>query len=180
MKFYSKIKQVKLPGEIINKAKQFANAVANTTNYADSHQTIISKILNDHFVSKIGEEAAKSVLSEYANVAGPDYIIYAAKDKSWKEDLFIGELGIAVKTQKTSSAKKYSLSWTFQCGTQRKDPILNKPEAWIIFVEYNDIDNDYLCNVFPPFQIKELVFKDPVLHHLKASKKVVYANTLTL
>ena len=178
MKFYSQIIKVQVPEELIFKATKFAEAVVGTTNYSDSNQILKGKITNDHFISKVGEEAAKMVLEKYAIVYGPDYSIYAAKDKNWKEDLFIGELGIAVKTQKRSAAIKYSLSWTFQCGNFRTDPILNKPDAWIIFVEYNDIDEGHYCNVFPPFQIKELTFKAPVLEHLKDSKKVVYANTL--
>ena len=178
MKFYRQIKNVQLPGETIIKAKNFAQHVAATTNYSDSNQNIRSKISDDHFISKVGEEAAKLVLSQFAFVSGPDYAIYAAKEKNWKEDLFIGELGIAVKTQKISSALKYSLSWTFQCGQYRQDPILNNPDAWIVFVEYNDIDKENNCRVFPPYQVKELIFKEPVLAHLKASKKVVYANTL--
>src|SRR5687768_15814366 len=140
MKFYRQIKQVQLPDEAIVRAREFSKSVAATTNYSDSNQNIQSKILNDHFISKVGEEAARLVLSQFAFVSGPDYNIYSFKEKNWKEDLFIGELGIAVKTQKISSALKYSLSWTFQCGQFCKDPVLNDPDAWIVFVEYNDMD----------------------------------------
>jgi hypothetical protein len=85
-------------------------------------------------------------------------------------------LGLAVKTQATSLARKFGLSWTFQAGTYRKDPILNNPNAWVCFVEFNETTRQ--CRVFPPYQIKELTFGEPKLEKLRGSKKVVYAESL--
>lgn len=179
MKFYSDIRQVNLDREAVLKAWDFAGKVTNTTNYSDSNQSLLKKIKDDHFVSKLGEEAAKMVLSEFGTVKGPDYTIYEAKQKSWDDDLFVNNIGIAVKTQRRTAAKKYSLSWTFQGGNTRKDSILEKPDAWVIFVEYND-EEPYNCFIYPPHQIKHLFFQEPKLQRLKAHKKVVYAESLLI
>ena len=179
MKFYNAVQKVALSESILVKAKQFANEVVATTNYSDANQTQVDKIINDHFVSKLGEEAVKMVMSRYTEVKGPDYEIYGAKQKSWDSDLFINGFGLAVKTQTTSAAIRYGLSWTFQNGIKRKDIILQQPAAWVAFVEYDDTHEPYqTCFVLPPFQIKELSFDEPKLAHLKGHKKVVYAYSL--
>lgn len=168
---------VAVPRSLVRKASLFSRDVAVTTDYSDANQFSISKIQDDHFVSKLGEEAAKLVLEKYVPAKGPDYSIYNAGQKSWTDDLFIaGQHGLAVKTQRRTAAQKFGLSWTFQCSPSRKDVILDNPEAWVIFVEYNDLD-PYHCNVFPPLQIKELSFGEPKLSRLKAHKKVVYADS---
>ncbi len=177
MKFYAAIKQVSLNRDAVLRAWHFANEVAATTDYKDSNQSLTKKIIDDHFVSKLGEEACKVVLTNFGNVTGPDYTIYQAKQKSWEDDLFVDDIGFAVKTQRRTAAKKYSLSWTFQAGEKRSDTILQRANAWVIFVEYNDC-NPHECFVYPPYQIKSLLFKEPKLQHLKAHKKVVYADTL--
>ena len=178
MKFFTGIKSVDLPRDLVKKAALFAKQVTKTTNYSDTNQFSFSKVQDDHFISKLGEEAARMVLASYGEVRGPDYDIYSGKEKSWEEDLYVNELGLAVKTQRRTAAQKFGLSWTFQCGTFRKDIVLNKPEAWVIFVEYNDLQ-PYNCYVYPPFQIKELSFGEPTLSKLKGHKKVVYAETLS-
>lgn len=177
MKFYSNTRQVNLEREAVLRAWDFATKVSATTNYSDSNQSLIKKIKDDHFVSKLGEEACKTILSEFGKIKGPDYNIYNAKQKSWEEDLFINDIGFAVKTQRHTAAIKYSLSWTFQAGEKRKDSILQNPEAWVVFVEYDD-SQPYLCNVYQPYQIKDLKFEEPRLQHLISHKKVVYAKSL--
>lgn len=177
MKFFATIQSVEVPRCLVRKATLFAREVAATTNYSDASQFSIAKIQDDHFISKLGEEAAKLVLEKYVPVQGPDYSIYNAGQKSWTADLFIaGQHGLAVKTQRRTAAQKFGLSWTFQSGPSRRDVILDDPEAWVIFVEYNDLA-PYHCNVFPPAQIKELSFDEPKLSRLKAHKKVVYADS---
>ncbi|UAY53593.1 hypothetical protein [Ferruginibacter albus] len=177
MKFYNKIIQVNVEKEKVIKAWSFAKDVVATIDYSDSNQTNLQKIRIDHFVSKIGEEACKMVMSKFAKVKEPDYTIYSADEKSWEDDLYVNEIGVAVKTQRRSDAKKYSLSWTFQAGKYRRDIILDDPDAWVVFVECDDED-PYQCYVYPPYQIKELSFGEPRLSRLKDSKKVVYANAL--
>ena len=163
----------------IRRAEVFADEVIKTVNYRDSNQTNLEKIKNDHFISKIGEEAVKKVFELFKHpVKGPDYRIYKGKNKSWEEDLFIGAEGLAVKTQKQTAAKKYGLSWTFQSSGYRNDPILKDPFAWVCFVACNDESLYYECTVYPPFQIRELDFKDPKLKYLIGKKKVVYAEDL--
>ncbi len=179
MKFYSLVQKIKLHEHTLQKARQFANAVTPSTVYADTNQFILDKVINDHFISKLGEEAVKAVMSRFADVTGPDYNIYQGKEKSWMADLFINNMPLAIKTQATSAAMRYGLSWTFQCSAKRKDILLHQPEAWVAFVEYDDTHKPYqTCFVLPPFQIKELVFGEPRLAYLKQHKKVVYAASL--
>lgn len=180
MKFFNHIIKVKISQPLSDKAQQFAVAVAKTTNYNDSNQDSLQKITDDHFISKIGEEAVRIVFSKYATVKGPDYEIYDIKEKSWSDDLYINGIGLAVKTQKRSAALRYGLSWTFQAGPFRKDKILKSPDSWVCFVEYNNKYRENDCYVYPAFQIHELTFKDPVLTKLKRHKLVVYAKDLKI
>lgn len=171
--------KISLDSHLISKAKKFSEAVVSTVDYQDSNQSIKSKIQDDHFISKLGEEGAKKVFEERGNkVIGPDYTIYEGKKKSWTADLIVNEIEVAVKTQKKSAAKKYGLSWTFQNSEIRKDPVLKNPEAWICFVECDDSDANFSCKVFPPKKMKSLLMKEPKLPHLKGKKKVVYAEDL--
>lgn len=173
----NEINTIILSEEVINRAKEFAIKVVDTTNYQDSNQSNRRKIINDHFVSKLGEEAVKAVLEKHGReVIGPDYKIYQPKEKTWDSDLYVNDIGLAVKTQRRSSAKIFGVSWTFQnIPGGRSDPILSYPDAWVYFVEY--IDTDKQKNkliVYPPKQIKDLVFEEPVKENLKGKKSVVY------
>jgi hypothetical protein len=168
-----------LDSSLILKAKQFAEGVVGTVDYTDSNQSIKTKIQDDHFISKLGEEAVKQLFESRGNkVIGPDYTIYHGKRKSWSADLVINEIEVAVKTQKKSAANKYGLSWTFQLSAVRKDPVLKNPEAWICFVECDDSKENFPCKVFPPKKMKSLLMREPRLQHLKGKKKVVYAEDL--
>ena len=180
MKFFDDIVKVQLSKEAIGKARKFSETVIATVNYSDSNQISKTKIKDDNFISKLGEEAAKKVFSTYATVTEPDYQIYDGKEKSWSDDLNINGVGLAVKTMRRTVAKRYGLSWTFQASHLRRDKILNRPDAWVCFVEYEDENEDKWCYVYPAFQIKELNFKDPVLQHLKGHKLVVYKNDLPI
>ena len=174
--FHSPIKII-LGQAIISKAKKFAEDVVRTVDYKDSNQSNTAKIRDDHFISKLGEEAVKKVFEERGNeVTGPDYNVYHKKKKSWSADLIINKIEVAVKTQKKSAANKYGLSWTFQSSPVRKDPILKNPEAWVCFVEYDD--ENFSCTVFPPKKIRQLRMKQPRLQHMLGKKKVVYAADL--
>lgn len=167
---------VYLSSKKVEHARQFAKAVTSTVNYRDSNQFNSKKIQTDHFISKLGEEAVRQVYEQFGcSVIGPDYEIYEGKNKSWEEDLQINQIPLAVKTQPKSSAQKYGLSWTFQSSERRRDPILQQANNWVCFVGCNDVDGHYNCYVYPPFQIKELVFRAPKLAKLKGKKQVVYA-----
>lgn len=179
MRFYTDIKYITLEQEIINKARKFAKEVTPTTDYSDTHQINTNKIFNDHFIGKLGEEAVKKVFEAFGkDVGGPDYKIYSVKYKSWDDDLYIDEIGLAVKAQKRSTAQRFGLSWTFQDAKPRRDIILDNQDAWVCFVAVDDLSTNYLCLVYPPYQIKELVFDEPKLEKLKGLKKVVYAKKL--
>ena len=182
MRYFVNVQTVVIDTSLIVKAKNFAKQVTPTigspgSGYRDTNQFNLQKIENDHFVSKIGEEAVRIVFEKCGRqVQGPDYQIYEGRQKSWDSDLYIDGLGLAVKTQAASLAKKFGLSWTFQAGVYRKDPILNILDAWVCFVEFNETTRQ--CRVFPPYQIKELKFGEPKIDRLKGSKKVVYAENL--
>ena len=173
--------KITLDAAIISRAKKFADAVTRTVDYQDSNQSNKLKIRDDHFISKLGEEAVTKLMTARGNtIHGPDYVVYAGSQKNWNSDLLINGLEVAVKTQKKSAASKYGLSWTFQYSAVRKDPILKNPEAWVCFVECDDGDENFCCTVFPPRKMKSLaaILKEPKLAHLKNKKKVVYAADL--
>ena len=170
---------VHLPSEIITRAEAFADAVTDTVNYQDSNQRKRQKIRDDHFVSKLGEEAVRLVFeARNCFVEGPDYTIYETKQKSWEADLKINALDVAVKTQRRSAAKRYDLSWTFQDSPRRRDPILSMPEAWVCLVVYEDLKLNRECIVYPLRRIKQLIFEAPRLSHLIGKKQAVYLETL--
>lgn len=179
MKPYNEIQKISLEACVSEKAWKFAQEVAPTTNYSDGGQHLLDKIRMDHYISKLGEEAAREVFKRYCVVEGPDYTLYEKSKKSWDDDLKIGGVGMAVKTQSRTAAIKYGLSWMFQDGQYKKDTILNKPESWVVFTVFDD-KNPFNVYVYPPYQIKELTFAPPKLEHLKGSKKVVYVDTLKL
>ena len=52
---------VHLSPEAVARARAFAEAVTDTVNYQDSNQTKKKKIQDDHWVSKLGEEAVRRV-----------------------------------------------------------------------------------------------------------------------
>jgi len=184
MRYFLKPQIIPIDQSLAAKAADFAKKVTPTVGslgrgYSDTNQVNLQKIEKDHFVSKAGEEAVRIVFENLGHtVKGPDYRIYDGKQKSWDSDLYVDGIGLAVKTQSTELSKKFGLSWTFQAGASRSDPILNDPNAWVCFVAFNE--HTSRCMVFPPFQIKELTFSDPKLEKLKGSKKVVYVRSLPI
>ena len=171
--------RIHLPPESVARARAFADAVTDTVDYQDSHQTKKKKIHDDHFVSKLGEEAVRQVFeARNCIVEGPDYAIYEGKQKSWAADLKINALEVAVKTQRRSAAKRYDLSWTFQDSSRRRDPILSVPEAWVCLVVYEDLKPNCECVVYPLRKIKQLIFEPPRLSRLVGKKQAVYLDTL--
>lgn len=182
MRCFHQVLTIPIGADALARAEQFAVQVVPTVGtpgkgYQDTHQSNLQKIQSDHFVSKVGEEAVKSAFQRLQmQVQGPDYQIYRSKQKSWAADLYINGVGLAVKTQTAAAAQKFGLSWTFQAGAYRRDPILTDLEAWVCFVEFHEQHRH--CAVYPPYQIKELEFREPKLNKLKGSKKVVYAESL--
>jgi hypothetical protein len=170
---------VHLPPEALSRATAFADAVIETVDYRDSHQTRKKKIHDDHFVSKLGEEAVCIVFRRRdCLVEGPDYTIYTEGQKSWAADLRINALEVAVKTQRRSAANRYGLSWTFQDAPKRQDTILAMPEAWVCLVVYEDLKLEHQCVVYPLRKIKQLIFEQPRLNRLVGKKRAVYLETL--
>jgi hypothetical protein len=157
--FFEKPYLIKTSPEIIEKARTFTNQVITTVNYLDSKQFNQTKVWQDHFISKIGEEAVYQVFAQFTEqIIPPDYTIYQGKNKSWAADLNVNGIDLAVKTQTKTSANKFGLSWTFQAGLFRRDRILDQPEAWVCFVQCDDTNKNYHCLVYPPMQIKTLMF----------------------
>jgi hypothetical protein len=176
MCYFQTVQEVCLNTTLIDKATRFAKEVVATTNYHDSRQLNKLKIEHDHCISKLGEEAVRLVFEKLGKkVRGPDYRVYQKKQKSWDADLFIEGVPLAVKTQGAEAARKYGLSWTFQAGSERRDPMLEKPDAWVCFV---GLESNVRAKVYPPYQIKDLTFREPKLAKLKGSKLVVYAEEL--
>jgi hypothetical protein len=61
MPTFRKPQTVRLSPEAVSRAKVFAEVVTETVNYRDSNQIKKRKISDDHFVSKLGEEAVRCV-----------------------------------------------------------------------------------------------------------------------
>ena len=170
---------VHIPSDIVTHANAFADTVTSTVNYRDSNQSAKEKIRDDHFVSKLGEEAVRLVFeARKCKVEGPDYNVYSGKGKSWEADLKVNALDVAVKTQRRSAANRYGLSWTFQDSPERCDPILDLSEAWVCLVVYEDLKDGYECVVYPLRKIKQLIFEAPRLRKLVGKKQAVYLETL--
>jgi hypothetical protein len=170
---------VQLPPEIVTRARNFADTVSETVNYRDSNQTKKKKILDDHFVSKLGEESVRLVFeARRCNVEGPDYAVYESKKKTWVADLKVNRLEVAVKIQRCSAANRYGLSWTFQDSPERRDPVLAQPGAWVCLVVYEDLKPGAECLVYPLRKIKQLIFEAPRIGRLVGKKQVIYLETL--
>lgn len=170
---------VLIPESAKEKAFAFAEAVTHTVNYRDSNQSILEKIRDDHFVSKLGEEAVRILFEgRQCLVEGPDYGVYEAKRKSWAADLKVNGLEVAVKTQRRSAANRYGLSWTFQDSPERRDPILDMADAWVCLVVFEDLKTETECLVYPLRKIKQLIFEAPRLAKLIGKKQAVYLETL--
>ncbi len=180
MPLFSVPRKVTLPALAVERARWFAASVISTVDYSDSRQSDAAKVSDDHFVSKLGEEAVRQLMITLGfTVDGPDYGIYEGKQKSWDADLKINGRGVAVKTQRRSTAQKFGLSWTFQCGKARRDVVLDDPEAWVFFVEYDD-SGGRSCDlwVYPPYKVGKLKFRPPKKRELIGEKQVVYAQDL--
>lgn len=176
LRFFEKPYLFKPTPAIFEQIKLFTNQVIGTVDYKDSKQFNRIKVWKDYFIGKIGEEAAYAAFLEYIDdVTKPDYNIHYGKNKNWNADLKVNGIDLSVTTQSKSSADKYGLSWTFQCGKYRRDIILDDPSAWVCFVKCDDTDDYYKCVVYPPLQIKQVVFGEPKLARLRGEKKVVYA-----
>ncbi|RPJ24404.1 MAG: hypothetical protein EHM33_17980 [Chloroflexi bacterium] len=170
---------IHLPPEAVERARAFAEAVTETVNYRDSNQTLKEKIHDDHFVSKLGEEAVRLVFeARNCSVEGPDYAVYDGRQKSWAADLKINALEVAVKIQRRSAANRYGLSWTFQDSPERCDPVLSMPEAWVCLIVYEDLKPGFECLVYPLRKIKQLIFEAPRLDRLLGKKQAIYLETL--
>jgi len=179
MSTFRTLQTIHLPPEAVERATAFAEAVTETVNYCDSNQRQKKKIQDDHFVSKLGEEATRLVFeARQCVVEGPDYRVYPGREKSWAADLKINALEVAVKTQRRSAANRYDLSWTFQDSAERRDPILSMPEAWVCLVVYEDLKPGFECVVYPLRKIKQLIFEAPRLSRLIGKKQAVYLETL--
>lgn len=162
--------KVILSDEDKNKSMSYAQAVMGTIDYRNRGQGNFKKIVQDHYVGKLGEIAVCKLLQSLGKtVTQPDFDIHTKK--SWDDDLFVDGEGVAVKTQNHESAKRYGLSWTFHVN----DPILEDPNKLVYFVEYTPEE----MHVYNGYKISELKFKPPVLERLVPYKKVVYAQDLS-
>ena len=163
--------EVILNKETLAAARQYAQGVVDTVDYSKRNQLDRDKIIDDHFVGKLGEAAVEFVLQTRGiEISHPDYAVYNKHGKSWASDLFIDSQGIAVKTQKLTTALRFGLSWTFHF----EDPVLCQPEAVVYYVLFNDHKGNRLV-VYPGKKIKDTVFGSPAKDILKSIKRIVYA-----
>ncbi len=170
--------EISVPKSAFDKAEKFAQEVIGTISYKDSYKATKAKIQKDFLIGTLGTHAVYSLFKIFTdNVSKPNHKVYKGKKKFWSPDLFVNNVGLSVKTQKSSSSKKYGLSWVFQHSNKRKDPVLRNPKGWICFVKFDEGTNKF--KVFPPVQVRSLKFREPKLYYLVGKKKVVYASDLS-
>lgn len=179
IKPYADIQTTVVSNDVFNEAFNYAYAVEKTKrNGIYKRQNDFNKIISDHLYGKISEQAAYQVLKNYdCKISKPDFEVHTTP--SWDSDLtnFMGN-NIAIKSQNVPSTKAFGISWVFQRNlTQRFDPILNSPDAWICFVLCGII-KPIKCMVLPLFQIKEITFREPDLTHLIGDKVCVCSEKL--
>lgn len=156
--------------EVTDKERELAQDFAirvidtNVNHYARRNQSNKDKIINDITVGKIAEyAAAKMFLLHGIDCTEPDITVYGAKKKSFDADLIIATAKhIHVKSQLTSSARRYGKSWMFQ----KTDKLITKPK-----------ETDYIlvCNVddSKEFVVTEALFKANEITHLYGEPKVM-------
>jgi len=158
------------------KCYDFAKEVVKTTNYSDTNQNNINKIKFDHYISKLGEVAVYNILKrKFTTIEEPDFTIYNQYGKSFDSDLYIDTIGYAVKSQSAGQGEKYGISWVFQ-NYPRHDPILEKLDSWVFFCTIKS--DEKTARIYPPCQIKNIIFEEPKLDYLKGKKKVVYVDKI--
>ena len=131
MRYFVGVQTIVIEPCLIVKAKIFAKQVTPTigspgNGYRDTYQSNLKKIENDHFVSKVGEEAVRIVFEQCSRqVRGPDYQIYDGKQKSWDSDLYIDGFALAVKNTGDFISKKVWIVLDFPVRnlSQRSNPV---------------------------------------------------------
>lgn len=163
----------------VRRAKCFKRWMRDTgeLNYSDSNQGNIETVLMNHYHSKLGEAAAQIAIEASGRTCSfPDYAIYHPEDRNWGPDLTSQGTPIGVKSVTREAARRIgAVSWVFQKGKWRRDTILDVPEHWVVFTL---IETDHVVKVLPPYQMKELTLKAPILDKYKTEKAVVYAKDL--
>ncbi len=169
--------------KIIKKCENFAEKTMENfkDNYNDRNQSIHDKIKQDFFIGKIGESCVVTAYErlgiEVFNTKGEKGANYDIGSNAWgRNDLIINSTRYRVKSQPTSQAKRYGLSWTFNLNP--RDPILDNPEGNVIFVEVDDIYRNLGCDIYPPYKIKELKFTEPKREALLGKKTIVLAENI--
>lgn len=119
--------------------KQFAKDcyITNKDEYARRNQKNPQKIMWDITIGKMAEIAVYFFLSDEKHIhcSQPDFLIYAAKNKTYAADLtFTGKDGLLydlhVKSQSQQQGDLYERSWMFQI----KDTLTTTPK-----------DNEMIC-----------------------------------
>ena len=156
--------------------EQYATSHAH---YRRRRQTNKGRIEDQIVDGKMGELMAEKYLREHGfQCSAPDFVIYAAKNKSFAADLFCGNIPIHVKTQNSTSAERYGSSWVFQAGGfgfGHSDPCLdNSAGEWCVFVTLDHASRS--ANIVGPLDMQSVQphFKHPKLEHLIGIKKCIY------
>lgn len=163
----------------LEKAQSFATECYSTSKdaYNKRNQANSEACKNQHMLAKIAEVAVYKVFE----TSLPDFEIYQATQKSWKEDLNLGNFRLHVKSQTIKAAKAYGVSWVFQFGGKSgfQDALFSKADDYDIIIPVI-IDNDYTAYVLGavPFNEIKPLFKDPVLEKHRTEKYIIYYKDL--
>lgn len=179
--------EIKLSKKDREKAEKFAEARTRSSSSSCYKERGGFKP-SDIVVGAMAEIGVYELLHEAGiKVNEPDFKIYSKSKKSFNADLTDGKRFFHVKGQQLSSAKTYSCSWLMQ----RKDPIINRPQAKHYLVTTNvDLDRNivmiYSCVplitlvkndligecVVPRFrENKVAIYLDDIVKKLPASRR---------
>ena len=117
---------ITLEPSIVEKCKKFAEdrVVLSAKLYKHRGETKTEKMIEDIIIGTMGEFGVYNYLSSKGVVVSePDLQIYDKRNKKHGADLIGTEHRINIKSQSTSSIKRYGHSWLFQ----RTDKLVSVP-----------------------------------------------------
>lgn len=178
-----KIKKVELSEDCFCEAIDFVEKtmLAYDDEYVKRSQHNRDKVRADFFVGLQGVihviYLSQKLGMTVKNIHGesrPNYDIGAF----WgKNELLIDGIKYRVKSQSMTQSKIYGVSWTFNLNP--RDPILDNPDANVIFVEIDNLYRRYEADIYPPYKIKDLKFTDPMREELLGKKTIVLEENLS-
>ena len=173
---------IKTPTKSV-KRKATKLATGHDDCYSDCGQTNVEKKTYQKYYSKIIEWAFERYIineNKYKIITPVDYKYYPPNKRKWKEDLTIQDkktektLKVSLKSTTLETAKKYGISWSWQCDRKRRvDPIIDHPENYLVALGIYAYDKAYGVYIGEATKIWHLL-KAPKVSILKNKKQCIY------